>query len=153
MEIEISASTGAGRYALADSGFGYSQLLPIVVRALLLQPGESLTVEQPELHLHPALQIRLADFFATIAAHDRQVIIETHSEHIVNALRVRAAECPPTTDAETIRIYFIDASSAPPTVHDLVVGTDGSVDDWPPGFFGEALTLTGRLLRARARKV
>ena len=73
-------------------GVGVSQLLPVLVLCLLSEPGGVILLEQPELHLHPALQQRLADFLIAVARSGRQLIVETHSEYIVSRLRRRIAE-------------------------------------------------------------
>src|SRR5688572_25478356 len=67
VEFSLRSIAGAGAHALADSGFGYSQVLPILVRALLAEAGSTIVVEQPELHLNPALQVRLGEFFVGLA--------------------------------------------------------------------------------------
>ncbi len=136
-------------HSLADTGFGYSQVLPILVRGLLARPGSLLIVEQPELHLHPALQIRLAQFFLAMSYSGKRVIIETHSEHIVNALRTLAAEFIDTDISGRLKIFFIDGETFPPILHDLSVLPNGTVPAWPKEFFGESISLSGRLLRAQ----
>lgn len=65
-------------------GLGVSQMLPVLVRCLLSDPGETVLLEQPELHLHPASQQRLADFLIACVRSGRQLIVESHSEHLVN---------------------------------------------------------------------
>jgi predicted ATPase len=149
VELDVRASTGAGMHPLADSGFGYSQVLPILVRGLLAGPDDTLVIEQPELHLHPALQVRLAYFFTALARADRQVILETHSEHLVNAIRVFAAEDASGEIARVTSILYIDASNQPPILHNMGLRRDGTVPEWPRQFFGEALELSARLLRAQ----
>jgi predicted ATPase len=146
----LKSTTGSQSHAVADSGFGYSQVLPIIVRCLLAGEGDSILIEQPELHLNPALQVRLAEFFIAISRAGRQIVLETHSEHIVNALRVAAAEDPSGTIATSIAMYYV-ASGDRPKLHELHVQPDGTVPDWPTEFFGEALALSGRLLRAQRR--
>lgn len=151
VQISIKGASGSERYALADSGFGYSQVLPILVRGLLADEGSTFIIEQPELHLNPSLQVRLAEFFVSMVRAGKQVLIETHSEHIVNAIRVLTAEDETGILSERSRIYFIDTSSPRPAVRELSVTKDGTVPDWPRHFFGEAVELTGRLLRAQQR--
>jgi predicted ATPase len=151
MEFELKTVGGTNSYAMADSGFGYSQVLPILVRGLLAQPGDTLIIEQPELHLNPALQVRLADFLVAMTRAGKQVIIETHSEHIVNAIRVLTAEDESGELSSNCAIFFIDAEKDVPMIHELSIKPDGTVPDWPYNFFGEAASLTGRLLRAQKR--
>lgn len=152
VELALRPPSGHESHALADSGFGYSQVLPILVRGLLARPGETLIIEQPELHLHPGLQVRLATFLVSLAESGRQVIVETHSEHIVNSIRVIAAEDSSSRLAAMSRIVYVDGTTRPPQIHQLAVQPDGTVPDWPADFFGEALDLSGRLLRAQRRR-
>lgn len=152
VELAIKSALGEEEHALADSGVGYSQVLPILVQCLLAQPGSTTSIEQPELHLNPALQVRLATFFARMAECGKQVILETHSEHLVNAIRVLAAEDETDKLARLTGVYFIDAAGPSMRVYDMSIGPDGDVEQWPEGFFGEALTLTGRLLRAQRHR-
>ncbi len=151
VELKIKTVDGEASHALADSGFGYSQVLPILVRGLLAKENSVLVIEQPELHLNPALQVRLAEFFVAMMRSGKQVLIETHSEHIVDAIRVFAAEDESGEIARNSGIFYIDAASERPYVYSMNVEPDGTMNNWPPHFFGEALSLSGRLLRAQRR--
>lgn len=121
------------------------------MKGLLAKPGQTLMVEQPELHLNPALQVRLAEFLVAMVRAGKQVLIETHSEHIIDAIRVLNVEDETGQLENMSRIFFIDIESDKPRVLPLDIQKDGSVPDWPPHFFGEAASLTGRLLRAQKR--
>ena len=151
LELQLRGQFGNSRHALADSGFGYSQVLPILVRGLLATPGDILIVEQPELHLHPALQVRLAEFFVEMAKLGKQVLLETHSEHLVNAIRVLAAEDQSGTVSSNCGIIFIDALNKVPHIRQLEVQSDGTMPEWPSSFFGDALELSSRLLKAQSK--
>lgn len=153
-EFRIRSIAGTELHALADSGFGYSQVLPILVRGLIAPPDTLLIIEQPELHLNPALQLRLTEFIAAMTRSDKRFIIETHSEHVVNALRVLAAEEESGELASYCQIYYIDfdAKACQPFLRELMIRPDGSVPRWPPAFFGEAAGLAGRLLRAQKNR-
>jgi predicted ATPase len=151
VELKIKSTNGGKCYSLADSGFGYSQVLPILVKGLLAEQGSVLLIEQPELHLNPALQVRLADFFIAMIRAKKQILIESHSEHIVNAIRVLTAEDESGDLAAKCGIFFIDADSDRPIIHELSIQPDGTVPDLPHHFFGEAIYLSGRLLRAQKR--
>jgi predicted ATPase len=151
VELRIRSTANQKCYSLADSGFGYSQVLPIVVKGLLAEKGSMLLIEQPELHLNPALQVRLADFFIAMVRAKKYILLETHSEHIVNAIRVLTAEDESGDLATSCGIYFIDTDSKCPSIHELSIQADGTVPDLPHNFFGEAISLSGRLLRAQKR--
>lgn len=151
VELLLKSPAGSEAHALADSGFGYSQILPILVRGLLAEPRSTLIIEQPELHLNPALQVRLAGFFIELIKAGKQVLIETHSEHLVNAIRVLAAEDLSGDVAKQVGIIFMEMSPEGPKVHRLDIQSDGTVPDWPASFFGEAISLSTRLLKAQGR--
>jgi predicted ATPase len=149
VEIDLKSVTGSTKHSIADSGFGYSQILPILVRGLIAKNGSTLIIEQPELHLNPALQVRLADFFIAMVRAGKQVIIETHSEHIVNTIRARSANENDGFISTNSTIYFLDIERGKPLVHELKIHPDGTVPHWPESFFGEAEELAGQLLRAQ----
>jgi len=122
---------------LIETGFGTSQVLPILT-AGLLQPLNSLyIVDLPEAHLHPRPQANLADFFCSLALSDRFSLVETHSEMFFHRLRLRAE-----MDDELkhkIAVYFIDQPEdgfcCPP--HKVGLGLDEQFQ-WPVGFLQEA---------------
>jgi len=153
VELGLKTSLGTGLYSLIDSGFGYSQLLPILIRGLLASKDSSLIIEQPELHLNPAIQVRIANFLAAMATAGKQVIVETHSEHIVNSIRVLAAEDESGELSQISSIFYVDVKSQSGQIelHELSIKPDGTVPKWPRQFFGEAASLTGRLLKAQKR--
>lgn len=151
IELLLKTPSGVASHALADSGFGYSQVLPILVRGLLAKQGSTLIIEQPELHLNPALQVRLAAFFIELTRLGKQVFIETHSEHLVNALRVLTAEDESQEISQKLSIFFMEVDANGPVVHRLDVKPDGTVPEWPATFFGEAISLSTRLLKAQRR--
>lgn len=153
LEFRLRSLEGAGFHALADSGFGYSQVIPVLIRCLSAEVGDTVLIEQPELHLHPAIQIRLAQFFLAMVRANKQIVIETHSEHLVNALRVLSAENLEAKEVTDIKVFFLDAEAGKaPKIHDLTVCRDGTVPDWPRSFFGESLSLSTRLLAAQSRR-
>jgi len=151
IEINLRTPSGKSMYPMADSGVGLSQVLPILSRVLIEGDESTILIEQPELHLHPAMQVRLAEFFVCMSGIGKQIIIETHSEHIVNTIRVLAAEDETGEIAKNSQIHFIDIDNAKTRIYNLSIQPNGVVPNWPPSFFGEAMNLTGRLLRAQKR--
>ena len=79
---------------LCNTGFGNSQILPILVQGLLAPQGSLLIIEDPEVHMHPAVQSAMTDFFIAMAKEGKNLIIETHSDHIVTRIRRRVIENP-----------------------------------------------------------
>lgn len=152
VEFRLRNTGGLESHGLADSGFGYSQILPILVRGLLAHRGSTLVVEQPELHLNPAIQVRLAEFFIAMVRSGKQVLLETHSEHIVNSIRVITAEDQSKGLHNKCGVYFLQAEAKRPVVHSLSIQENGTVPEWPREFFGEAASLAGRLLRAQGNR-
>lgn len=115
-------------------GFGYSYILPIVVSALIAKEGNILIVENPEAHLHPEAQVRLTYMLAQLASRGVQVFIETHSEHVVNGLRLAALKPQYGIDNKDIKIYFFDEDYS---VKELNIEKNGRIDNWPKRFFDQ----------------
>ena len=136
---------------LTHVGVGVSQVLPILVQALLADEGTTMIFEQPELHLNPALQTRLADFFLSMVPLRKQCIVETHSEHLVNGLRLRAAMSTEALE-DAVQIYFVEQSHGRTTCRPLHVDAFGRLDDWPTGFFDEAERVSSAIVRASVSK-
>lgn len=95
-------------YNISDVGFGVSQALPIIVEALLLRKKQTLLMEQPEIHLHPRMQMNMADFLLASSLNDKNIVIETHSEHIINRVCRRIMEHPEL--GSFVKVYFINKS-------------------------------------------
>ncbi|NER07027.1 MAG: AAA family ATPase, partial [Okeania sp. SIO3C4] len=88
LELMLNSSLSKDRFRPANIGFGYHCILPIIVSGLIAKKGEILIVENPEAHLHPKAQSELAKFLAKVSSCGIQVLIESHSDHILNALRI-----------------------------------------------------------------
>lgn len=117
-------------------GFGLTQVFPIIVAALSAKVGDILLIENPEVHLHPGGQALMGRFLAEVAKAGVQVIVETHSDHVLNGLRrsVRAGCLSP----EQIKLYFFQPRSLPgEQVVSPQMAPDGGVDFWPEGFFDQ----------------
>jgi len=120
----------------ANVGFGLTQLLPIVVAALSASPGDLLLIENPEVHLHPAGQSLIGRFLASVASVGVQVIVESHSDHVLNGIRraVRSMRIPPES---VVLHYFASRHQGTPQVSSPVIDRNGAVDFWPAGFFDQ----------------
>lgn len=125
--------------ALTDVGFGISQILPFIVQSLAGEK-QTITIEQPEVHIHPRLQADLGDLLAASIREPRghRFIIETHSEHLV--LRMQRLVREGTLIPDDISILYVSRSKKGSNVERLHLDNDGDfIDQWPGGFFPERL--------------
>ena len=122
------------------TGFGLTQVLPIVVAALSADKGGLLLIENPEVHLHPAGQAAMGAFLAEVAAAGVQVILETHSDHVLNGIR-RAVKkrvlAPDDAALHFFRLRQDDEQEGAVQVASPILDRDGNVDMWPEGFFDQ----------------
>jgi hypothetical protein len=152
IEAELTdLQTGAKR-DLTSVGVGVSQLLPVIVLCLIAQPGELVMIEQPELHLHPAPQQVLGDFLLRIAESGRQLIVETHSEYLVNRLRLHIALDELDALGDIVQMWYAIRKEGRTNFELLKPNRYGSFEEWPEGFFDQAPRDAEEILRAAARK-
>lgn len=130
------------------TGFGITYVLPIIVQALaasMLQ-NSVLIVENPEAHLHPLSQSRLGKFLALIAVNGVQVILETHSEHIVDGCRIQIAR---EKQCENMKILFFEKKDNTSICKKINVQDNGELEEWPEGFFDQKRADLRELLEMR----
>lgn len=124
---------------LTDVGFGVSQVLPALVLLYYVPEGSTILMEQPEIHLHPSVQSGLADVILTVAkTRNLQVIIESHSEHLLRRFQRRVAD--ESYSAENIKLYFCESSGGKSNLVDLGIDLFGEIHNWPTDFFGDEMT-------------
>jgi len=140
----------AGEWVRAPNmGFGVSYSLPIVLAGLFAPPGALLVVENPEAHLHPAGQSRMGAFLARLAGAGVQVVVETHSDHVLNGIR-RAIGESAVLPAQEALVHFFDAKSdGQPEVSTLHFTSTGGLSDWPKKFFDQYQIDVAALARVR----
>jgi len=134
LEPLFNTSASKDRYKPANVGFGYHYILPIVVSGLIARAGEILIVENPEAHLHPRAQSRLAQFLAKVSSCGVQVFIESHSDHILNALRIAVLDR--IVNSEDLNILYFQQNPQQPVVQ-IPVQPNGGIEEWPEGFFDQ----------------
>ncbi len=136
---------------LTDVGFGVSQVLPALVLLYYVPEGSTVLMEKPEIHLHPSVQSGLADVILQVAKHRKiQVIVESHSEHLLRRFQRRVAEEQYPSDQ--LRLYFCDSTEGVSKLSDLDIDLFGDIRNWPENFFGDemaeiAATRTAALTR------
>lgn len=153
ISLMMSAQSGdATPVNIADVGFGVSQVFPIVVAGLRTPAGSCLLLEQPEIHLHPRLQMQMADFLLSLAQTGRQVLVETHSDHLVNRLVRRIVEDPSGDLAKLVAIYFIESSAEGSKVQEVRLDPERGIVNWPRGFFDQASNEQTKIIEAGLQK-
>ncbi len=118
-------------------GFGITYVLPIIVAILKSKPDDLLIIENPESHLHPAGQSKIAELCALASSCGVQIIVETHSDHFLNGVRVATKK--EILKPENSKIYFFrkDKDELETKVDELNIDSNGKIDNWPNGFFDE----------------
>jgi predicted ATPase len=149
--LHVSFSSGratSGRFRPNGVGFGISYALPIVITLLAARPGALVLLENPEAHLHPRGQMALGELMAQAGKAGIQVIAETHSDHVVNGVRLAVKERKIPADQVKFH-YFTRRDEGERLVHQIEsprIDSDGRLDRWPDGFFDQWDLALERLL-------
>ena len=127
-------------YRATNVGFGISYTLPIVVAVLASKPGTIILIENPEAHLHPKGQVKMGELLALAASGGVQIVIETHSDHILNGIRL--AVHGGKLDPKDVQLHYFQRKQNQDgqAVTDVVspkIDRNGRIDRWPDGFFDE----------------
>jgi hypothetical protein len=156
-EITLRDVRANTRVALQDVGVGISQVIPVLLECFS-QKGELIAIEQPEIHIHPALQAELGDVFleSALGVSQNCFVLETHSEHLILRLLRRIREttdgeiddwpeslrnaCPNGITPDQIAVLYVEPSEAGSQVRELRINDLGEfIDEWPNGFFEERI--------------
>jgi predicted ATPase len=151
-ELTVSTDLSNNFQDLTHVGVGVSQVLPILVLSLLANSDSTLIFEQPELHLHPKVQTRLADFFISLNIIDKQCIVETHSEYLINRLRYLVAISKGDSLSNNSILYFVEKEDSFSKYNEIRINKYGVIKDWPKGFFDESEKLASKMLEAAMLK-
>ena len=137
-QAKVSVDKNSPKALLTDVGFGVSQVLPVIVLLNHVPERSTVILEQPEIHLHPEVQSGLADAIVGIAeTRDLQVIVESHSEHLLRRLQRRVAD--ETIPAELVKLYFVSQESGEARLKDIGLNEYGEIENWPEHFFGDEM--------------
>lgn len=122
----------------ANIGYGLSYVFPILVAGLLAEPGQIVVIDSPEAHLHPRAQSRMGYFLGVMAAAGVQIVIETHSDHVLNGVRLAVAQNKIAKNKVAIHFFtHLDAQSHSPNIISPRVNDTGELSEWPDGFFDQ----------------
>lgn len=133
-------------------GFGISQILPIIIEGLRMPDGETLIIEQPEVHLHPKLQSHLFDFMICMVQQGKKVIVETHSDHFITRLRRRIAEDESNLIKDKVALTFIETSSSGLVFRSIKIDDMGGLDYFPEDFIENPDVELRAILKAQMKK-
>ena len=137
-QARVQASESSPETLLTDVGFGVSQVLPVLVLLYYVPEGSIVLMEQPEIHLHPSVQSGLADVMLAVAGRRNiQIIVESHSEHLLRRFQRRVAEGE--SDSSDLKLYFVSNNSGVATLDDLTLNEFGEIENWPANFFGDEM--------------
>lgn len=134
--VQVRQNRRSSEVLLTDVGFGVSQILPILVLLYYVPDNSVVMLEQPEIHLHPRVQSGLGDLLINVAkARDLQVIVESHSEHLLRRFQRRIAEGEVLP--EFTALYFCEMANGESRLIPLDIDLYGSIRNWPKDFFGD----------------
>jgi energy-coupling factor transporter ATP-binding protein EcfA2 len=137
-EVRIQKSPNSAEVTLADMGHGVADLFPLLVHCYYVPEGSTLILEQPGIHLHPKAQADLADLLIeVITERNLQILIESHSEHLLNRLQRRVAE--EKIAADQTALYFCRHIDGASKIDKLDMDEFGNITNWPESFFGDEM--------------
>ena len=119
---------------LIDVGYGVSQALPILTELLREDSPKMFLLQQPEVHLHPRAQAALGSLFCNLAASGKQIIVETHSDYILDRARMDIRDGKTGLKPDDISVLYFERDELDVNIHSLRVDEDGNVLDAPPGY-------------------
>lgn len=138
VSVGLRTSAEDAFYRPQNVGYGLSHVLPILVGGLAAAKGRMFIVENPEAHLHPGAQSEMAHFLAAVAKAGAQVIIESHSDHILNGIRRAVKEG--LLQPDEVAIHYFEGRDLKTYETKLVspeIKPGGQIVDWPKGFFDQ----------------
>ena len=149
-QARLRTRPGAAEVLLTDVGFGVSQVLPVITLLYYVPEGSTVILEQPEIHLHPLAQAHLADVILNVAQRRKvQVIVESHSEHLLLRLQRRIAEDESGATGRDVKLYFCELVDGRSSMVPLQLDLWGQILNWPKNFMGDAFGETVAAERAR----
>ena len=151
-ELRVKKTPQSPEVLITDIGFGVSQILPVLVLCYYVPEGSILILEQPEIHLHPSVQACLADvFIEAVTRRNIQIILESHSEHLLRRLQRRIAE--EKISADKTALYFCRMENAASAIEKLEINQYGDISNWPKDFFGDNVEELVKMTEAKMERI
>lgn len=134
-KVYVIDNESNNKLELKHVGFGISQLLPIFIMILTSQKNDILLIQNPEIHLHPKLQADIVQLLVFAVENGRKIMIETHSEHIINRIRLLIKNR--NEISRFVHIYFLDKIEGLIQTQEIKIDERGKIDYWPKHFFDQ----------------
>lgn len=143
---KFGSISGDPPHNLADVGYGVSQALPITIELMRPDTSGIFMIQNPEVHLHPRAQAALGSLFCEVAGAGRQLIIETHSDYIMDRIRMDARDGSPELQPEDVSILYFERNGTDCQIHSLRVDKLGNILNTPKGYRDFFMEETTRVL-------
>ena len=149
--VLVKKNQNSPEVLITDVGFGVSQILPVIALCYYVPEGSTLIIEQPEIHLHPKVQAGLADVFMdAIKVKNIQIILESHSEHLLRRLQRRMAE--ESFNSTDTALFFCANEKNHSRITSLNLDTFGNITNYPKGFFGDEMSEIAAMNKAMLKR-
>lgn len=150
--VKVKRTRDSAEVLITDVGFGVSQILPVLTICYYVPEGSVILLEQPEIHLHPTVQAGLADVFIDAIKNRKvQIIIESHSEHLLRRLQRRISE--ESIPADNAALYFCETADGLSKIRNLELTLFGDITNWPEGFFGDEMGEIAAMAKAKQERI
>ena len=136
-QVQVRKSGGRSKGPwrnLIDVGYGVSQALPVITELLREDAPDTFLLQQPEVHLHPMAQAALGTLFCRVVGRDRQLIVETHSDHLLDRVRMEVRDRKSTLTADDVSILFFDRGALDVRIHSLRIDEAGNILGAPDSY-------------------
>lgn len=149
-QIQVENQYTKGDPTLATNiGFGISYVLPIIATGLIAVRGSYMIVENPEAHLHPSAQSKIGRFLSMVAQSGVNVIVETHSDHVINGIQIAAAKNEIENNSVIINFFSQIEDNPQPMIENISINEKGELSKWPKGFFDQTQVDFAELFKIR----
>ncbi len=150
--FQVQVRKGGGRLKgprrnLIDVGYGVSQVLPVITELLRLDAPSVFLLQQPEVHLHPSAQASLGSLFCQVACSDRQLVVETHSDHLLDRVRMDIRDGRSQLKPADVSILFFEREGLDVQIHSLQVDKEGNILNAPDSYGRFFMQETARSLK------
>jgi AAA15 family ATPase/GTPase len=150
-QVWVRKNPDSPEVLLTDVGFGVSQILPVITLCFYAAEGSILLIEQPEIHLHPSVQAGLADVFIdAVKTRKIQIILESHSEHLLRRLQRRMAE--EALKPDEVALFFCKTTEGASVAERLQTDMFGNISNYPADFFGDELGEIAAMSKAQIQQ-